>query len=89
MRQTRSIRVCQLSPRGRVRRWKAASASAPPSGPVPGGARNLPAGDVEHHFDALIENNLIREDTPARFSFHSLIRDCTRELLVEEAGAAA
>ncbi|WP_230194743.1 AfsR/SARP family transcriptional regulator [Streptomyces coriariae] len=49
----------------------------------------LPAGDVEHHFDALIENNLIREDTPARFSFHSLIRDCTRELLVEEAGAAA
>lgn len=49
----------------------------------------LPAGDVEHHFDALIENNLIREDTPARFSFHSLIRDCARELLVEEAGAAA
>ncbi|MFH0174723.1 BTAD domain-containing putative transcriptional regulator [Streptomyces cacaoi] len=49
----------------------------------------LPAGDVEHHFDALIENNLIREDTPARFSFHSLIRDCTRELLVDEAGAAA
>ncbi|MET8248166.1 BTAD domain-containing putative transcriptional regulator [Streptomyces sp. NPDC005202] len=44
----------------------------------------LPVGDVERHFDVLIENNLIREDTPARFSFHSLIRDCTRELLVEE-----
>jgi DNA-binding SARP family transcriptional activator len=41
----------------------------------------LPAGDVERHFDVLIENNLIREDTPARFSFHSLIRDCARELL--------
>ncbi|WP_306189509.1 BTAD domain-containing putative transcriptional regulator [Streptomyces sp. MK5] len=44
----------------------------------------LPAGDVERHFDVLIENNLIREDTPARFSFHALIRDCTRELLVDE-----
>ncbi|MEU1402259.1 BTAD domain-containing putative transcriptional regulator [Streptomyces sp. NPDC005728] len=37
----------------------------------------LPAGDVERHFDALIENNLIREDSPARFTFHHLIRDCT------------
>ncbi|MGV9345459.1 BTAD domain-containing putative transcriptional regulator [Streptomyces spiralis] len=44
----------------------------------------LPAGDVERHFDVLIENNLIREDTPARFSFHTLIRDCTRELLLDE-----
>ncbi|MFF0791074.1 BTAD domain-containing putative transcriptional regulator [Streptomyces spiralis] len=44
----------------------------------------LSAGDVERHFDVLIENNLIREDTPARFSFHALIRDCTRELLVDE-----
>ncbi|MFI1162590.1 AfsR/SARP family transcriptional regulator [Streptomyces sp. NPDC020801] len=51
----------------------------------------LPAGDVERHFDTLVENNLIREDTPSRFSFHSLIRDCTRELLPEEpdTGAAA
>lgn len=44
----------------------------------------LPAGDVERHFDVLIENNLIREDTPSRFSFHALIRDCTRELLIDE-----
>ncbi|MGW0080736.1 BTAD domain-containing putative transcriptional regulator [Streptomyces sp. NPDC003393] len=44
----------------------------------------LPAGDVERHFDVLIENNLIREDTPARFSFHTLIRDCTRDLLVDD-----
>ncbi|MFJ9814536.1 BTAD domain-containing putative transcriptional regulator [Streptomyces sp. NPDC101151] len=39
----------------------------------------LPAGDVERHFDVLIENNLIREDLPARFTFHHLIRDCTLE----------
>ncbi|OQR61766.1 hypothetical protein B6E66_22480 [Streptomyces maremycinicus] len=33
--------------------------------------------------------DLIREDTPARFSFHGLNRDCTRARLAEEAGAAA
>ncbi|MFK4144026.1 BTAD domain-containing putative transcriptional regulator [Streptomyces sp. NPDC004065] len=43
----------------------------------------LPAGDVERYFDVLVENNLIREDTPARFSFHTLIRDCTRDLLAD------
>ncbi|MFF1447819.1 BTAD domain-containing putative transcriptional regulator [Streptomyces sp. NPDC058274] len=43
----------------------------------------LTRGDAERCFDVLIENNLIREDTPARFSFHSLIRDCTRELVAD------
>jgi DNA-binding SARP family transcriptional activator len=40
----------------------------------------LPAGDVERYFDVLVENNLVREDSPSRFSFHTLVRDCAREL---------
>ncbi|ARP70706.1 AfsR family transcriptional regulator [Streptomyces pluripotens] len=48
----------------------------------------LPAADVEHHFDVLVENNLIREESPARYSFHRLVRDCTRELLAEDAPVA-
>ncbi|MCN9243043.1 NB-ARC domain-containing protein [Streptomyces sp. RY43-2] len=43
----------------------------------------LPVGEVERHFDVLLENNLIREDSPDCFSFHALIRDCTRELRIE------
>ncbi|WP_305125004.1 BTAD domain-containing putative transcriptional regulator [Streptomyces sp. ODS05-4] len=45
----------------------------------------LPAGDVECLFDVLVEHNLVREDAPARFSFPSLVRDCTRELAADEA----
>lgn len=41
----------------------------------------LPVDDVERCFDVLLENNLIRQDVPGRFSFHDLVRDCTRELL--------
>ncbi|MCH0566830.1 MULTISPECIES: BTAD domain-containing putative transcriptional regulator [unclassified Streptomyces] len=48
----------------------------------------LPKGDVERHFDALIEHNLVREDFPDRFSFHALLRDCTRELAAGEAETA-
>ncbi|PRH80837.1 AfsR family transcriptional regulator [Streptomyces solincola] len=45
----------------------------------------LPAGDVESLFDVLVEHNLVREDGSARFSFPSLVRDCTRELAVDGA----
>ncbi|MCG6494784.1 hypothetical protein MCM47_10610 [Kitasatospora sp. A2-31] len=47
----------------------------------------LPADEVECYVDVLFENNLVRLDAPARFSFHRLIRDCTRDLLVECAAA--
>jgi DNA-binding SARP family transcriptional activator len=45
----------------------------------------LPIDEVERCFDVLLEHNLIRQDASARFSFHSLVRDCTRELLIEGA----
>ncbi|MEU3990800.1 AfsR/SARP family transcriptional regulator [Streptomyces platensis] len=45
----------------------------------------LPADDVDCYVDVLIENNLIRQEAPARYSFHNLVRDCTRELAVEAA----
>ncbi|WP_395295059.1 BTAD domain-containing putative transcriptional regulator [Kitasatospora hibisci] len=47
----------------------------------------LPADEVECYVDVLFENNLVRLDAPARFSFHRLIRDCTRDLLVDCAAA--
>ncbi|MFB7617040.1 BTAD domain-containing putative transcriptional regulator [Kitasatospora sp. NPDC056181] len=47
----------------------------------------LTADEVECHVDVLLENNLIRQEAPALFSFHRLVRDCTRELLVEGAVA--
>ncbi|MEV3932950.1 MULTISPECIES: BTAD domain-containing putative transcriptional regulator [unclassified Streptomyces] len=40
--------------------------------------------DAEQLVDVLLDNNLIRQDAAARFSFHALVRDCTRELPVEE-----
>ncbi|MFR9795987.1 BTAD domain-containing putative transcriptional regulator [Streptomyces sp. MS06] len=48
----------------------------------------LPQDEVERHFDALIEHNLVREDVPDRFSVHTLLRDCTRELAAREAETA-
>jgi len=45
----------------------------------------LPADDVDDYVDVLIENNLVRQEAPARFSFHHLVRDCTRQLAVEAA----
>ncbi|MGW2083860.1 AfsR/SARP family transcriptional regulator [Streptomyces sp. NPDC001880] len=45
----------------------------------------LTLDDVERCCDALLDNNLIRQNTPTRFSFHNLVRDCSRELLVEDA----
>jgi DNA-binding SARP family transcriptional activator len=48
----------------------------------------LPVDDVEHCFDVLLERNLIRQDSAARFSFHHLVRDCTRDLPIESADTA-
>ncbi|MET7315535.1 BTAD domain-containing putative transcriptional regulator [Streptomyces thermoviolaceus] len=46
----------------------------------------LPVGDVEHHFDVLLEHNLVREEAPARFLLHTLLRDCARDLRAGDAG---
>ncbi|HEV2635894.1 MAG TPA: BTAD domain-containing putative transcriptional regulator [Actinocrinis sp.] len=43
----------------------------------------MPVDDVERCLDVLLENNLVTQDAPGRFSFHDLVRDCTMELLVE------
>ncbi|MGW4383314.1 BTAD domain-containing putative transcriptional regulator [Kitasatospora sp. NPDC004531] len=40
----------------------------------------LSADEVECCLDALFENNLIRQEGAALFSFHSLLRDCSRLL---------
>ncbi|OKI99268.1 AfsR/SARP family transcriptional regulator [Kitasatospora sp. CB01950] len=40
----------------------------------------LSADEVECCLDALFENNLIRQEGSALFSFHSLVRDCSRLL---------
>ncbi|MFD8483367.1 BTAD domain-containing putative transcriptional regulator [Kitasatospora sp. NPDC059673] len=40
----------------------------------------LSADEVECCLDALYENNLIRQEAAALFSFHSLVRDCSRLL---------
>ncbi|WP_051653249.1 AfsR/SARP family transcriptional regulator [Kitasatospora cheerisanensis] len=40
----------------------------------------LSADEVECCLDALFENNLVRQEAAALFSFHSLVRDCSRLL---------
>ena len=43
----------------------------------------MPVDEVEHCFEVLLENNLVQQDSPGLFAFHDLVRDCSRELLVE------
>ncbi|CAM3714678.1 BTAD domain-containing putative transcriptional regulator [Nocardiopsis rhodophaea] len=47
----------------------------------------LPAADVEGYLDVLLDNNLVRQHAPDHFSFHTLVHDCTREVLTEDADA--
>ncbi|MFJ8882811.1 BTAD domain-containing putative transcriptional regulator [Streptomyces sp. NPDC102402] len=48
-----------------------------------GAVTGLGPDDVEQLVDVLLDDNLIRQDAPDRFSFHELLRDCARELPVE------
>ncbi|MFE3514577.1 BTAD domain-containing putative transcriptional regulator [Streptomyces sp. NPDC059166] len=40
--------------------------------------------DAEQLLDVLLDDNLIRQEAPDRFSFHTLLKDCARELPVEQ-----
>ena len=48
----------------------------------------LPLDEVEDHLDALFNDNLLKQNSPGRFHFHDLIRDCSRQLLAEEEDSA-
>jgi tetratricopeptide (TPR) repeat protein len=43
----------------------------------------LSLDEAENCLDALFEDNLLRQDVVGRFHFHDLIRDCSRQLLIE------
>jgi hypothetical protein len=48
----------------------------------------LPLDEVEDHLNALFNDNLLKQNSPGRFHFHDLIRDCSRQLLTEEEDSA-
>ncbi|MEV0007539.1 BTAD domain-containing putative transcriptional regulator [Streptomyces sp. NPDC047973] len=49
-----------------------------------GAVTGLGPEEAEEFLDVLLDDNLIRQDAPDRFSFHELLRDCARELPVEQ-----
>ncbi|MFI9383700.1 BTAD domain-containing putative transcriptional regulator [Kutzneria sp. NPDC052558] len=47
---------------------------------------DIPVAEAEDHLEALLDDNLLRQDVVGRYYFHDLVRECARQLCEEVDG---